>query len=139
MPACVYASPNARKKPGLHHVPTGTPDDMQNRIDRLESLVLSLMTNGSQAAGPSAAHAAINSSRSNSLGTSIGMTLDPHRDSIREEGEDSEVNDVTQDIGIMKIDGAKAFFVPDAHWYAILSDVSIFASPTRHMSAAEDE
>ncbi|KAG9536290.1 hypothetical protein KCU77_g23346, partial [Aureobasidium melanogenum] len=58
---------NARKKPGIHHVPTGTPDDMQNRIDRLESLVLSLMTNGTQAAGPSAAHAAINSSRSNSL------------------------------------------------------------------------
>jgi hypothetical protein len=98
---------------------------MQNRIDRLESLVLSLMTNGSQAAGPSAAHAAINSSRSNSLGTSISMPLDPHRDSIREvEGEDSDINDVAQDIGIMKIDGAKAFFVPDAHWFAILSDIA---------------
>ncbi|KAH0349039.1 hypothetical protein KCU83_g5628, partial [Aureobasidium melanogenum] len=116
---------NARKKPGIHHVPTGTPDDMQNRIDRLESLVLSLMTNGTQAAGPSAAHAAINSSRSNSLGTSISMPLDPHRDSIREvEGEDSDINDVAQDIGIMKIDGAKAFFVPDAHWFAILSDIA---------------
>ncbi|THZ09370.1 hypothetical protein D6C93_00100 [Aureobasidium pullulans] len=123
--SCVYASPSARKKPGIHHVPTGTPDDMQNRIDRLESLVLSLMTNGSQAAGPSAAHAAINSSRSNSLGTSISMPLDPHRDSIREvEGEDSDINDVAQDIGIMKIDGAKAFFVPDAHWFAILSDIA---------------
>jgi hypothetical protein len=97
---------------------------MQNRIDRLESLVLSLMTNGSQAAGPSAAHAAINSSRSNSLATSIGMPLDPHRDIIREEGEDSDINDVAQDIGIMKIDGAKAFFVPDAHWFAILSDIA---------------
>ncbi|KAI5221157.1 hypothetical protein E4T40_05623 [Aureobasidium subglaciale] len=122
--SCVYASPTTRKKPGIHHVPTGTPDDMQNRIDRLESLVLSLMTNGSQAAGPSAAHAAITSSRSNSLGTSMSMPLDPHRDSIREEGEDSDINDVAQDIGIMKIDGAKAFFVPDAHWYAILSDIA---------------
>ena len=32
---------------------------MQNRIDRLESLVLSLMTNGAQSAGPAAANAAL--------------------------------------------------------------------------------
>jgi hypothetical protein len=37
---------------------------MQNRIDRLEGLVLSLMTNGAQSAGPAAAQAAIAQSMS---------------------------------------------------------------------------
>lgn len=99
---------------------------MQNRIDRLENLVLSLMTNGSQTPGAAAAHAAISSSRSNSIGTSVSIPLDEHgRDSIKEvEGEDSEVEGVAQGLGIMKVDNGRAIFASDAHWYAILADVS---------------
>lgn len=99
---------------------------MQNRIDRLENLVLSLMTNGSKAAGAVAAHAIISSSRSNSIATPgpHARTHDP--DSIREvEGEDSDIENVSQGIGIMKVmDNGKSIFASDAHWYAILADVS---------------
>src|SRR3984957_9783330 len=38
--SCAYAAPAARKKGSQNHSQSnGTPDDMQNRIDRLEGLV----------------------------------------------------------------------------------------------------
>ncbi|GAB7357265.1 hypothetical protein MBLNU459_g8238t1 [Dothideomycetes sp. NU459] len=124
--SCAYAAPTGRKKTGSASVSSGTPDDMQNRIDRLENLVLSLMTNGSQTAGAAAAHAAISSSRSNSMATSVSIPLDENgNDSIKEvEGEDSDVENVAQGIGIMKVDNGRAIFASDAHWYAILADIA---------------
>ena len=97
---------------------------MQNRIDRLEGLVLSLMTNGNQSAGPAAAVAAISGSGSTeSADAPVDLNED---DMIKEdqEGEESEVDQVAKSMGIMKVDNGKAVFVSDAHWYAILSDVS---------------
>lgn len=124
--SCAYASPSVRKKGAASNLSNSSPDDMQNRIDRLENLVLSLMTNGSQAAGAAAAHAIISSSRSNSMATSSGPSTQPpeNPDSIREEGEDSDVDNVAQGIGVMKVDNGRAIFASDAHWYAILADVS---------------
>ena len=100
---------------------------MQNRIDRLEGLVLSLMTNGSQQEGTAAARAAISASRSNSLST--GSQLDVEgADLIREEGdtagEDSDVEQVSKGIGIMKMDNGRSVFASDAHWYAILGELT---------------
>lgn len=130
-PACSYAMPGARKRGGANAA-TGTPDDMQNRIDRLEGLVLSLMTNGgSQPGAAAAAQAAINSSRSNSLSTGSDLRLGMEgSDMIKEEVEyqpgedDSEVEQVSQGIGIMKMDNGRAVFASDAHWYAILGEIS---------------
>ena len=101
---------------------------MQNRIDRLEGLVLSLMTNG-QPSGTAAAQAAIHSSRSNSLSTASDLKLDPEgSDMIREEGEDdqddTEVEEVSKGIGIMKMDNGRSVFASDAHWYAILGEIT---------------
>lgn len=123
--SCTYAMPGSRKKSSSTSS-NSTPDDMQNRIDRLESLVLSLMTNGAQAPGAAAAQAAITSSRSNSLGASMDQPLDVDgEDMIKEEGEgdDSDINEVANGIGVMKVDNGKAIFASDAHWYAILADV----------------
>jgi hypothetical protein len=64
--SCTYASPGNRKKSAASASSATSPDDMQNRIDRLEGLVLSLMTNGAQSAGPAAAQAAIASSHMSS-------------------------------------------------------------------------
>jgi len=86
------------------------------------------MTNGSQNAGAAAAQAAISSARSNSIGgTSASHSMDADGESIMQEneGEDSDVNDVSQRIGIMKVDNGKAVYASDAHWYSILADVSI--------------
>jgi hypothetical protein len=103
---------------------------MQNRIDRLEGLVLSLMTNGSQSGGTAAAQAAISASRSNSLSTASEFRLDAGgNDMIREEGEngeaeDSDVEQVSKGIGIMKMVEGRAVYASDAHWYAILGEIS---------------
>ena len=103
---------------------------MQNRIDRLEGLVLSLMTNGGGSGSTAAAQAAISASRSNSLSTSSDLRLDVDvPDSIKEETEnagedDSEVEQVSKGIGIMKMDNGRTVFASDAHWYAILGEIS---------------
>lgn len=103
---------------------------MQNRIDRLEGLVLSLMTNGSQSAGPAAAAAAISRSQSDSAGSS-GYPLDVDHDEDdmikeEEEGEGSEVEGVTNSLGHLKVDSdkGKSMYIGDSHWHSVLADVS---------------
>ena len=104
---------------------------MQNRIDRLEGLVLSLMTNGAQSAGPAAAAAAISRSQSDSAGSSsFPLELDREdNDMIKEEeeGEDSEVDGVTTSLGVLKVDAdkGKSLYFGDSHWHLVLADVSI--------------
>ncbi|KXL47363.1 hypothetical protein M433DRAFT_82246 [Acidomyces richmondensis BFW] len=132
--SCNYATPGNRKKGGSANGGNASPDEMQNRIDRLEGLVLSLMTNGgSQGRGATtaAAQAAIDASRSNSLSTGSDLRLDPEgADMIREEKpqgqgeEDSEVEQVSKQIGIMKMDNGRTVFASDSHWYAILGEIS---------------
>jgi hypothetical protein len=103
---------------------------MQNRIDRLEGLVLSLMTNGPQSAGPGAAAAAIAGttvapSVSGSSQDAPGQFEEPDMIPEEEDGEESEVEHVAKSLGVMKVDGSgKAFFASEAHWYAILGEVS---------------
>jgi hypothetical protein len=104
---------------------------MQNRIDRLEGLVLSLMTNGAQSAGPAAAAAAISRSQSDSAGSSsFPLELDREDDDMikeEEEGEDSEVEGVTSSLGVLKVDAdkGKSLYFGDSHWHLVLADVSI--------------
>ncbi|KAF2836248.1 hypothetical protein M501DRAFT_902265, partial [Patellaria atrata CBS 101060] len=126
--SCTYASPSNRKKNQSSHGASSSPDDMQNRIDRLEGLVLALMTNGAQSAGPAAAHAAIAGTSSIS-GSSADAPLDldiENDDTIKEEdeGEESDVDRIAKSIGVMKVDNNKAFFASEAHWYAILGEIS---------------
>lgn len=94
---------------------------MQNRIDRLEGLVLSLMTNGAQSAGPTAAVAAVSRSQSDA---SAAVEDD---DMIKEEDEeDSDVEGVTNSFGVLKVDAEqqKSMYVGDSHWHLVLADVS---------------
>ena len=110
-----------------------TPDEMQNRIDRLEGLVLSLMSTGNPAASQAAA-AALNGARS--VG-SADPSQDMDQDAVGGEGvdgksslrdEDSEVERVSNSIGIMKVQNDRHIYASEGHWYAILSDVSISPS-----------
>lgn len=134
MSSCAYATPGSRKKSSASQGASASPDDMQNRIDRLEGLVLSLMTNGAQSAGPTAAAAAIAGASSGSIsGSSADNALDvdiEEPEAIKEEGEngteDSDVDQVAKSIGIMKMDNGKTIFASEAHWYAILGEVCCF-------------
>jgi hypothetical protein len=103
---------------------------MQNRIDRLEGLVLSLMTNGAQSAGPAAAAAAISRSTSNSVGsTSLPLDLDREDDDMikeEDEDEDSDVDTVANSLGILKVDAdrGKSMYLGDSHWHLVLADIT---------------
>ena len=105
---------------------------MQNRIDRLEGLVLSLMTNGAQSQGPAAASRTL--SMSNSTG-SMEYPQDYDVDGVnnpngmmRPDGEGAESSDtdqVAQSLGVLKVFDNKSMYFGEAHWAAILQDVSI--------------
>ncbi|PNS18573.1 hypothetical protein CAC42_5112 [Sphaceloma murrayae] len=128
IPSCTYAAANSRKRTGTGAGPNGTPDDMQNRIDRLESLVLSLMTSGGSAT-TAGAQAVINTARNSSLGDtshSASASLEQDGENAMEEDQDddSDVNIVSQGLGVMKVDGGKSMFVSEAHWYAILANIA---------------
>ena len=94
---------------------------MQNRIDRLEGLVLSLMANGSQSTGPAAAqHALSMQSSPGSMECSQDVDIDENGGPV---GEDSETEQVAQSLGVMKVDNNKSMYFGDTHWATILSDV----------------
>ncbi|KAJ5059272.1 hypothetical protein J3E74DRAFT_465866 [Bipolaris maydis] len=131
--SCTYAAPSNRKKSSSSTSSATTPDDMQNRIDRLEGLVLSLMTNGAQSAGPAAAHAAIASSLNGgasdppfNVGQYSTAMSTGASESIPEEDveEESEMENVTKSIGVMKVHNNQTVFASEAHWYAILGELS---------------
>lgn len=95
---------------------------MQNRIDRLENLVLSLMTNGSQAAGPAAAAAALSGHDSvESARNYQDLEID---DDVDGQNEESDTEAVTKSFGIMKVDNNKSMYISEAHWASVLNDVS---------------
>lgn len=105
---------------------------MQNRIDRLEGLVLSLMTNGAQSAGPSAAVAAVLSAGDSSTGSAQHLDgnmeetqmLDDENDEAQ--GDDSDTEKVTKSFGIMKVDSEnkKTVYIGEGHWAAVLNDIA---------------
>lgn len=97
------------------------------------------MTNGAQAAGPAAAAAAIqsmdgmngNSTMSSTYGSMSTGSVDApppigEDDMIREDGEgdESEVEQVAKNLGIMKVDNNRQTFASEAHWYAILGEIA---------------
>ena len=128
--SCSYAVPGSRKKQSTSSS-SSSPDGMQDRIDRLEGLVLSLMTNGSQSAGPAAAARALSVSASSS---SLSYPPDANASTdrrasdngqLRGEGEEmeSETEEVAQSLGVMKVYNDKSMYFGEAHWATILKDV----------------
>ena len=104
---------------------------MQNRIDRLEGLVLSLMTQAPQATGPNAAAEAL---EKGDLPTASVSVIDPglDHDEMRDDNVDgatadeSETDGVTKSFGVMKVDAEKqnTFYVGEAHWATLLNEIS---------------
>lgn len=125
--SCSYAAPGTRKK--NQNQAATSPDDMQNRIDRLEGLVLSLMTNGAESAGPTAAAAAISRSQSDSAGSSYPPDFEREDDNMIKEEEaddESDVEGVTNSLGILKVDvdKGKSMYLGDSHWHMVLADIA---------------
>ncbi|EED13411.1 C6 transcription factor, putative [Talaromyces stipitatus ATCC 10500] len=120
--SCTYAQPGSRKKSSANQSSSTSPDDMQNRIDRLENLVLSLMTNGSQAAGPAAAAAAL--SGHDSVGSGQNYQDVEIDEDVDGQNEESDTEAVTKSFGIMKVDNNKSMYISEAHWASVLNDIA---------------
>jgi hypothetical protein len=105
---------------------------MQNRIDRLEGLVLSLMTNGLQSAGPSAAAAAVLSTGESSISSGQHLEGDMEETHMLDDGndetqgDDSDTEKVTKSFGVMKVDNEnkKTVYIGEGHWAAVLNDIA---------------
>ncbi|EXJ88483.1 hypothetical protein A1O1_05413 [Capronia coronata CBS 617.96] len=130
--SCAYAAPVPRKRGSQSQsAANATPDDMQNRIDRLEGLVLSLMTNGAQAPGPAAAEQVLSAdptalgsgSRRSNLDNDLDETT--MMDDADGQEPESETDGVTKSFGILKVDAdqQKTFYIGEAHWAVLLNEI----------------
>lgn len=109
---------------------------MQNRIDRLEGLVLSLIHGGANVDPSSAATAATaTSTNPPAAGASItdssssAAMLDRDDDgAMRDiEGEDSDIDDgLATSLGVLKVDPdrGRSMYIGQEHWHTILHDIT---------------
>ena len=102
---------------------------MQNRIDRLEGLVLSLMTNGLESAGPNAAAAAIGSIGGSSTDSAQHRADGMEETQMLDDGndeDDSDTEKVTRSFGIMKVDNEdkKTVYFGEGYWATVLHDIA---------------
>ncbi|KAK8117091.1 fungal specific transcription factor domain-containing protein [Apiospora kogelbergensis] len=142
--SCVYASPSSRRRTQNNAAANATPDDMQNRIDRLEGLVLSLMHGGANVDAHSTEAPATSG---NQIGApSMTDSSDPRLDrddeaSMRDEiDEDSDVDDgLATSLGVLKVDAdrGKSMYIGQEHWHTLLADItevkSFFASRKKEL------
>ena len=105
---------------------------MQQRVERLESLLLSFATNGPQALGPAAAQRALSMSTENASNeytpeNEVDMVQDGEGSSLRKSigVDESETEQVAQSLGVMKVDNGKAMYFGDGHWTAIMGEVCL--------------
>ncbi|KAI0404459.1 hypothetical protein F4802DRAFT_607486 [Xylaria palmicola] len=135
--SCVYATPSSRRKNQNSAGANTSPDDMQNRIDRLEGLVLSLMHGGANIDPSTAAAAAeATSSRNGPIAafshadSSPSVRLDRDDDGeMKDEGDDdgSDVDDnLAESLGVLKVDvdQGKSMYIGQEHWHTLLADVT---------------
>ncbi|KHN98543.1 uncharacterized protein MAM_03667 [Metarhizium album ARSEF 1941] len=118
--SCSYASPASRKK-SLNQADS-SPDDMQNRIDRLEGLVLSLMHNGANI-DPKAPRTSV--SLSHSVADS-GSSAQIAEAAMAEDDEIDVDDHLAKSIGILKVDAdrGKSMYIGQEHWHLILADIA---------------
>ncbi|TLD04753.1 uncharacterized protein PgNI_09889 [Pyricularia grisea] len=144
---CSYATPNARSRKNQSQSAATSPDDMQNRIDRLEGLVLALMNGGTAdavasavATASTAASASTASSRVPGSGatptTSASVTSSARadREDYRrsemiddDDGDESDIdNGLATSLGVLKVDAekGKAMYIGTESWHTILSSIS---------------
>jgi hypothetical protein len=120
---------------------SSSPDDMQNRIDRLEGLVLSLMHGGANidASSAAAAAAATSASASTPSGDNRAGSITDSASSMKrstEEDEDGTMRDddggsdtddgLAASLGVLKVDSnrGKSMYIGSESWHSILADIA---------------
>ncbi|KAI2472103.1 fungal-specific transcription factor domain-containing protein [Annulohypoxylon bovei var. microspora] len=143
--SCVYAAPTSRRKNQSSAGASSTPDDMQNRIDRLEGLVLSLMHGGANIEVSTAAAATAPPAPSNTDSSSPHIEREDEstmRDEVEVDDGDSDVDDgLATSLGVLKVDAdkGKSMYIGQEHWHVLLADISeVKAFYTSHKKELEN-
>lgn len=106
---------------------------MQNRIDRLEGLVLSLMHGGANidpsTAAAAGAVAGTSTSKSNTDSTPHSAKVDGDDEAQMRDDEDDDSDpdgELATSLGVLKVDTeqGKSMYVGQEHWHTILKDIS---------------
>ncbi|KAI1116793.1 hypothetical protein F5Y14DRAFT_33703 [Nemania sp. NC0429] len=135
--ACVYATPSNRRKSQNSAKGNASPDDMQNRIDRLEGLVLSLMHGGANI-DPSTAAAAAEATSSRGAPVVALSNADSSPPALPDRDDDGEMKDeddegssdvdenLAESLGVLKVDvdQGKSMYMGQEHWHTLLADVA---------------
>lgn len=107
------------------------PDDMQDRINRLEALVLNLVTEQNQVGGSSSQNplspvAAARNIMSPSSAQELTPSSTAEQSDVMDGGhpEESETERVTNSLGVMHVHQNKSLYIGNTHWAAVLEDVS---------------
>jgi hypothetical protein len=95
-------------------------DELLNRIDRLEQLVFSAMSNQPQPAQPAVEISHFNANLSGSDTTRQEGANEAHRTRS-----DPEIDELSTAFGVMKVDPGKTVYLGGAHWVSIMSEVSL--------------
>ncbi|KAL1838663.1 hypothetical protein VTJ49DRAFT_2442 [Mycothermus thermophilus] len=116
--------------------PEPHPDDMQNRIDRLEGLVLSLMHGGANVEAfsfhgapstTSSAGAASNPSPSGPEGNALPVKSEGQEEGTGFDGDESDIDEgLANSLGVLKVDAdrSKHVYIGEQHWHTILMDIA---------------
>lgn len=122
--SCSYATPVTRKKNQSQG--DSSPDDMQNRIDRLEGLVLSLMHGGANVDAASAAAAAATSRSVTDSASSAKVGRGDEAVMADDDENSDEEEGLATSLGFLKVDTdkGKSLYVGQQHWHTILADIS---------------
>ena len=122
--SCSYAAPTARKKNQSQG--DSSPDDMQNRIDRLEGLVLSLMHGGANV-DPASAAAAAAATQPTTDSSSSAKAGQGDRPAMADgDSDEEEAEGLAKSLGFLKVDTdkGKSMYIGQQHWHTILADIS---------------
>ncbi|KAI5819312.1 fungal-specific transcription factor domain-containing protein [Pyronema omphalodes] len=139
--SCTYATNTHSARHRKPSNSSSSSDEMQSRIDRLEGLVLSLMSGNSnnvsvgrqRTGGSSSGGAVYSESQDGELDEyDESMGYDDHDEQYEREGGrrngpssvEEEVEEVRNALGIMKVQEGKTFYRGETHWAALLSEVT---------------
>lgn len=122
--SCSYAAPVARKKNQSQG--DSSPDDMQNRIDRLEGLVLSLMHGGANVDPASATAAGATTTQSTTDSSSSAKAGRNDEAAMVDNDSDEEEEGLATSLGFLKVDTdkGKSMYIGQQHWHTLLADIS---------------
>ncbi|KAL2073294.1 hypothetical protein VTL71DRAFT_10618 [Oculimacula yallundae] len=126
--SCVYRGETVPQH-GKRHVQTGQKEDMQTRIDRLESLVTTLVDRNQQLGGVSPSQGRVPASLPSDRITPSSSDASDN---------DNATEEIQHGVGIMQVDEKQSIYKSSTHWYDVLEELNELKSLWGQMKDTQD-